>query len=142
MKRIITLTTTLILICLCTNGFADDLKKKIVGKWYNPYTYESTGEKKGFYFKKNGTCKALNVKSLDLKKWNIKDGKLMVEGFDLDEKIGKWGEYKTVEYIENVNSDSLYLLVSKKPYRIGFLYLSPKALKKKVVPFSGQFDGQ
>lgn len=140
MKRIITLATSLVLICLCTNGFADDLRKKIVGKWYNPYTYESTGEKKGFHFKKNGVCKALNIKTLDLKEWHIKDGKLMVKGLYLDEKTGKWEEYKTAEYIEQVNSDTLYVLTARKPYKIGFLYLSPKALKEKVTPFSGQFD--
>ena len=140
MKRTITLAVSLFLISLCTNGFADDLKKKVVGKWYNPYTYESTGEKKGFQFKKNGVCKALNVKTLDLKKWEIKDGNLIIKGFYLDEETGKWEKYKTSEYIEQVNSDTLYVLTEKKPYKIGFLYLSPKALKKKVIPFSGQFD--
>ena len=139
MKNVIISTISLILICLCTNGFADDLKKKIVGKWYNPYTYESTGEKKGFQFKKNGSCKALGVKGLDLKTWEIKDGYLIIKGLDKIEDSNKWGEYETSEYIEQVNNDTLYLIAEPK-LKIGFLYLSPKALKEKVTPFSGQFD--
>ena len=82
------------------------------------------------------------MKTLDLKKWEIKDGNLIIKGFYLDEETGKWEKYKTSEYIEQVNSDTLYVLTEKKPYKIGFLYLSPKALKKKVTPFSGQFDKQ
>ena len=139
MKRTITLAVSLFLICLCTNGFADDLKKKVVGKWYNPYTYESTGEKKGFQFKKNGACKALGIKGLKLKTWEIKDGYLIIKGIDKLDDSDKWEDYETSEYIEQVNSDTLYLIANPK-LKIGFLYMSPKALKKKVTPFSGQFD--
>lgn len=133
MKRIITLMASLVLICLCTNGFADDLKKKIVGKWYNPYTYESTGEKKGFQFKKNGSCKALGIKGLNLKMWEIKEGYLIIKGLEQLEDSGKWKNYETSEYIEQVNSDTLYVLTARKPYKIGFLYLSPKALKENII---------
>lgn len=52
MKKILTLALGVGLICICSNGFADDLRKKVVGRWYNPYTYASSGEMKGFQFKK------------------------------------------------------------------------------------------
>ncbi|MEG0796758.1 MAG: lipocalin family protein [Odoribacter sp.] len=125
-----------------TNGFADDLNKKVVGKWYNPYTYESTGEKKGFEFKKNGKCKALGVKTLDLRTWEVKDGRLVIKGFYLDKDGKTWEEYLTSERIEQVNTDTLYVITAEKPLKMGFLYLSPKALKKKVTPFSGQFQNE
>lgn len=41
--------------------------------------------------------------------------------------------------MKQVNNDTLYLIAEPK-LKIGFLYLSPKALKEKVTPFSGQFD--
>lgn len=131
MKNLIALTVFVALLSICTNGFADDLRKKIVGKWYNPYTYESTGEIKGFHFKKNGRCKAF-VKTLDLKKWYVKDSCLVIEGFYQDKETGKWEEYKTSDYIRKVNSDSLYLLTDRDPSRaFGFLYLNFKTLEKK-----------
>ena len=45
----------LILLCLaCGSDPQKEMEKKIVGEWCNPYTYESTGELKGFHFKKGG----------------------------------------------------------------------------------------
>lgn len=134
MKNIVVLISLVGLICICTNGFADDLNKKIVGKWYNPYTYASTGEKKGFHFKRNGVCKALGT-TLDLRKWHIKDGRLFIKGFYKDKETGKWEIYDTSEYIETLNSDSLFVLADPE-VRLGFLYMSPKALKKNVIPRS------
>lgn len=55
----------LILLCLaCGSDPQKEMEKKIVGEWCNPYTYESTGELKGFHFKKGGVCEAINIPSL------------------------------------------------------------------------------
>lgn len=134
MKTMIKLFLVIILICLYTNGFADDLKKKIVGKWYSPYNYEELGERVGFHFKKNGTCESTNTEILDLKKWDLKDGMLIIEGLCKDEKTGKWEKYRTEEELEKINRDTLLVVASREPVVIKFLYLSPKALKKKVTP--------
>ena len=41
----------LILLCLaCASDPQKGMEKKIIGEWCNPYTYESTGELKGFHF--------------------------------------------------------------------------------------------
>lgn len=136
MKKCIALMALAGLLCMYTNGWADDLRKKVVGKWYNPYTYESTGEMKGFHFKKNGKCKALGVKTLDLKTWEIKDGYLLIKGYYLTEDTNEWKDYETSERIEKVNADSLYVIAAEKPFKLGFLYLNPKTLKKKVKPSS------
>ena len=134
MKVTIKLFLAITLICLCTNGFADDLKKKIVGKWYSPYNYEELGEKVGFHFKKNGTCESTNKEVLDLRKWDLKDGKLIIEGLCKDEKTGRWEEYRTEEELEKVNNDTFLVVASREPVLIKFLYLSRKALKEKVTP--------
>ena len=43
----------LILLCLaCASDPQKGMEKKIIGEWCNPYTYESTGELKGFLLKK------------------------------------------------------------------------------------------
>ena len=130
------------LLCTYTNGFADDLNKKIVGKWYNPYTYESTGEMRGFEFKKNGKCKALGIKTLDLRTWEVKDGQLLIKGFYLDKDNKTWEEYSTSERIEQLNADTLYVVAAEKPFKMAFIYLNSKILKKKVTPFSGQFQNE
>lgn len=45
----------LTLLCLaCASDPQKEMEKKIIGEWCNPYTYESTGELKGFSFKKGG----------------------------------------------------------------------------------------
>lgn len=141
MKKLIVILSLFIgLLCIYTNGFADDLRKKVAGKWCNPYTYESTGKFKGFHLKKNGKCKAIGVADLKLESWEIKNGRLITRGTAFSEKEQKWKDYYTSERIELVNADSLYLIGAEQPYKIGFMYMSPKVLKKKVVPFSGQFD--
>lgn len=138
MKKCIVLMVSAILICVYTNGWAEDLHKKVVGKWYNPYTYESTGEMKGFHFKKNGKCKALGITTLDLRTWEVKDGCLRIKGFYLTKDGKEWKDYETSERIEKVNADSLYVIAAEKPFKMGFLYLNPKTLKKKVKPFSNE----
>ena len=65
----------LTLLCLaCASDPQKEMEKKIIGEWCNPYTYESTGELKGFSFKKGGVCEAINIPSLDLKTWSIQNG--------------------------------------------------------------------
>ncbi|MFR3330250.1 MAG: lipocalin family protein [Odoribacter splanchnicus] len=136
MRNCMVFIVFLILLCLSSSGKAEDLNKKVVGKWYNPYTYDSSGEMKGFWFKKNGKCKALGIKTLDLRTWEVKNGRLIIKGYSLTKDGKEWEDYETSERIEKVNSDSLYVIAAEKPFKMGFLYLTPKCLKKKVKPGS------
>ena len=64
----------LTLLCLaCASDPQKEMEKKIIGEWCNPYTYESTGELKGFSFKKGGVCEAINIPSLEYSKWLFVD---------------------------------------------------------------------
>lgn len=110
MKKL--LITVIALSCFAFSSYGQDkVEKQIIGKWCNPYTYESTGELKGFEFEKGGKCSAVNIPSLDLKTWKVdKDGYLIVEGFSKGED-GKMEVYKTRERISYVTSDSLELVV-------------------------------
>lgn len=119
--------------CFALNGYAQNLEKQIIGKWCNPYTYRSTGELKGFEFKKGGKCVAINVPSLDLRTWKIEDGYMIIEGFSKEDD-GKIEEYKTRERIGKINTDSLELVVNDGPPRLAFLYLNTKSIKKHVTP--------
>lgn len=120
--------------CFAFNSYAQEkVEKQIIGKWCNPYTYKSTGELKGFEFKKGGKCSAVNIPSLDLKTWKIEDGYMIIEGFSKEEN-GKTEVYKSRERIGNISSDSLELVVSDGPPRIAFLYLNMKSIKKLVTP--------
>lgn len=78
MKKL--LMTVMALSCFAFSSYGQKkVEKQIIGKWCNPYTYQSTGELKGFEFKKGGKCSAVNIPSLDLKTWKIdKDGYLIV----------------------------------------------------------------
>ncbi len=70
MKKL--LITAMALSCFAFSSYGQDkVEKQIIGKWCNPYTYKSTGELKGFEFKKGGKCSAINIPSLDLK--NLED---------------------------------------------------------------------
>ena len=120
----------LTLFCFaCASDPQKEMEKAIVGEWCNPYTYESTGELKGFNFKKGGECEAINIPSLDLKTWEIKDGFLIVKGFDITED-GTKEVYETKEKIGLLTRDSLCLVVQEASPRIAFLYLNAKTLKK------------
>lgn len=110
---------------------AQELEKQIIGKWCNPYTYKSSGELKGFEFKKGGKCEAINIPSLELKSWEIKDGKLIIKGLEVQED-GKKVPYETEERISKLNRDSLTLVVQEQNPRLEFLYLNTKVIKKKV----------
>ena len=133
MKKL--LITAIALSCFAFNSYAQNkLEKQIIGKWCNPYTYQSTGELKGFNFKKGGKCSAINVPSLDLKTWKIdKDGYLIIEGFSKEEN-GKIEEYKSRERISKLTSDSLEVVTNERKPRLVFLYLNMKSIKKLVTP--------
>ena len=120
MKKL--LMTVMVLSCFAFSSYGQKVEKQIIGKWCNPYTYESTGELKGFEFKKGGKCSAINVPSLDLRTWKIDNGYLIIEG------------YKTRERIGYVTSDSLELVVQEAQPRLAFLYLNMKSIKKLVTP--------
>lgn len=49
---------------------------------------------KGFNFKKGGVCESINIPSLELKSWEIKDGYLIVKGLEVTED-GNKTEYAT-----------------------------------------------
>ena len=53
MKKL--LTVIMALACFALTSYAQkNVEKQLIGKWCNPYTYQSTGELKGFHFQKNG----------------------------------------------------------------------------------------
>ena len=128
MKKLLYVALTLFCFA-CDSDPQKEMEKAIVGEWCNPYTYESTGELKGFNFKKGGECEAINIPSLDLKTWEIKDGFLIVKGFDITED-GTKEVYETKEKIGLLTRDSLCLVVQEASPRIAFLYLNAKTLKK------------
>lgn len=133
MKKL--LITAMALSCFAFSSYGQDkVEKQIIGKWCNPYTYKSTGELKGFEFKKGGKCSAVNIPSLDLKTWKIdKDGYLIIEGFSKEDD-GRTEVYKTRERIGKLTSDSLELVSSEGSPRLAFLYLNTKSIKKLVTP--------
>ena len=122
MKKL--LMTVMALSCFAFSSYGQKkVEKQIIGKWCNPYTYQSTGELKGFEFKKGGKCSAVNIPSLD--------GYLIVEGFSKGED-GKVEVYKTRERIGYITPDSLELVAQDGPPRLAFLYLNTKSIKKLV----------
>ena len=132
MKKL--LMTVMVLSCFAFSSYGQKVEKQIIGKWCNPYTYKSTGELKGFEFKKGGKCSAINIPSLDLKTWKIdKDGYLIIEGFSKEDD-GKVEVYKTRERIGYLTSDSLQLIVNEGTPRLAFLYLNTKSIKELVTP--------
>ncbi|MFR7810738.1 MAG: lipocalin family protein, partial [Butyricimonas faecihominis] len=95
MKKLLCISLILFVFA-CASDPQKEMEKAIVGEWCNPYTYQSTGELKGFNFKKGGVCEAINIPSLELKSWEIKDGYLIVKGFEVTED-GSKTEYATKE---------------------------------------------
>ena len=89
----------ILIFCACSSNPQKEMEKKLIGEWCNPYTYQSTGELKGFNFKKDGVCEAINIPSLDLKTWEIKDGYLIIKGTSIEED-GSKEAYETKEKIE------------------------------------------
>ena len=75
MKKLLCISLILFAFA-CASDPQKEMEKAIVGEWCNPYTYQSTGELKGFNFKKGGVCESINIPSLELKSWEIKDGYL------------------------------------------------------------------
>lgn len=117
----------------CNSSKEKSIEEKLVGQWCNPFTYQSTGELKGFDLKKGGKCAAINIPSLKLKSWKVDEqGYLIIEGMDQEED-GSWNEYNRREYIALLNSDSLRLVVNEE-LKLGFLYLNTKVIKQRVTP--------
>lgn len=132
MKNLIYIGLTL--LCMsCATDPQKEMEKKLLGEWCNPYTYQSTGELKGFRFKKGGVCEGINIPTLDLKTWEIQEGYLIIKGESIEED-GTREEYLTKEKINQLNADSLSLLVTAGPPRIAFLYLNTKVIKDRVTP--------
>ena len=86
---------------------------------------------KGFNFKKGGVCESINIPSLELKSWEIKDGYLIVKGLEVTED-GSKTEYATKEKIGQLTTDSLCLVVQEANPRLAFLYLNSKVIKERV----------
>lgn len=119
------------LVCCAFTTADKDLGKQIIGKWCNPYTYQSSGEIKGFNFKKGGKCEAINVPSLDLKNWKIENGKLIITGFSIEDD-GSRVEYRSEERISKISGDSLLVIAQEKNPRLEFLYVRPEVAKAKI----------
>ena len=119
----------ILLAFACASDPQKEMEKTIVGEWCNPYTYQSTGELKGFHFKKGGDCEAINIPSLELKSWEIKAGYLIVKGQEVAED-GTKEVYETKERIGLLTRDSLSLVVQEANPRLAFLYINAKKLKK------------
>ena len=117
----------ILLAFACASDPQKEMEKTIVGEWCNPYTYQSTGELKGFHFKKGGDCEAINIPSLELKSWEIKDGYLIVKGQEVAED-GTKEVYETKERIGLLTRDSLSLVVQEANPRLAFLYINAKKL--------------
>ena len=115
----------ILLAFACASDPQKEMEKTIVGEWCNPYTYQSTGELKGFHFKKGGDCEAINIPSLELKSWEIKDGYLIVKGQEVAED-GTKEVYETKERIGLLTRDSLSLVVQEANPRLAFLYINAK----------------
>lgn len=127
-----------LLLCLlfvaCNETQQEKLGKKIIGEWCNPYTYQSTGELKGFNFKKGGKCEAINVPTLQLKSWEIEEGGyLIIKGIDIA-KDGTTSPYETRERIATLNQDTLCLVSREETPRIAFIYLNKKVIEQRITP--------
>lgn len=107
-----------------------DPQKLIIGSWVNPYTYESTGEFKGFKFDKGGKCSAINIPSLELESWEIVNDRLLIKGIDIDIETGERSVYSTSEPIDLLNADTLMLVAIETP-RSCFMYINQKNFDKK-----------
>lgn len=133
MKNLLYLTLCLLFVA-CTETQQEKLGKKLVGEWCNPYTYASTGELKGFNFKKGGVCEAINIPSLELKSWEIEEGGyLIIKGAEVD-KDGTTSPYETRERIATLNQDTLCLVTREENPRLAFIYLNTKVIKERVTP--------
>lgn len=125
------LVTLALFFAFFTTSSTPDYNKLIIGKWCNPYTYESSGEIKGFNFKKGGKCESINIPTLDLKTWEIVDGKLVITGFYIDEN-GTRSDYRTEERIETLTKNELVVIAKEKNPKLVFRYVPVKGVKKST----------
>ena len=120
MKKLLCISLILFAFA-CASDPQIEREKTIVWECCNPYTYQSTGELKGFHFKKGGDCEAINIPSLELKSWEIKDGYLIVKGQEVAED-GTKEVYETKEKIDLLSPDTLSLVARESNPRLIFLY--------------------
>lgn len=132
MKKILMLSFVAAVVVAVFSGCSEttDPQKLIIGSWVNPYTYESTGEFKGFKFEKGGKCSAINIPSLELESWEIVDNRLKIKGIDIDVETGERSEYSTSEPIDLLNRDTLRVVAIENP-RSCFVYINQKNFEKK-----------
>ena len=125
--KLLLVVALLFSIFTTSETLAQDNNKLIRGKWY-PSRSES-GEKKGFNFKKGGKCKAINIPSLDLKNWEIKDGVLITTGFEIAED-GTRSEYRDEEKIEKLTKNEFVVVAREACPKLVFRYVRISELKK------------
>ena len=130
MKKMKTKLTLFCLGCALAScgGNINTPENNIIGEWINPYNYE-TGDIKGFNLKKGGEASTLNIPSLDIRSWEMKDSALIKRGYEITEN-GDRIPYEISEKILYLSKDSLRLEISKTPPRITFLFVKKSFLDK------------
>lgn len=113
-----------------SSNVSKDLNHDILGEWCNPYTYQSSGEIKGYEFKKGGKINFMGVKATRLENWSIENDQLTIKGKKLDDNGAVVGDYITVERIEILNKDTLQLVAKEEAPRLVFIYVRPSVAKK------------
>ena len=130
MRRALSVLFLGLMMASCNNTSLNEAEKQLVGQWFNPYTYESTGELKGFDFKKDGTCEMVGVPSIKLDTWKVQGDTLIVQGKELDKDGSTWSDYYTAERIDYMNNDSLRVVAQERPFKLTFLYMKLDCIKK------------
>lgn len=132
MKKILSMMLLGLMMASCNTQPMNETEAKLIGQWYNPYSYKNAGELKGFDFKKNGECVSIGVEGLELSTWEVKDDTLFIKGKELDKDGKTWIDYSTKERIEKLNDDSLRVVAQEKPFKLSFLYMKLESMKKIV----------
>ena len=121
-----------LMVASCNTKPVNETEAKIVGQWYNPYSYKNGGDLKGFDFKKDGKCESIGVDGLKLDTWEIKGDTLCINGQELDQDGKTWIKYASKERIDKLNSDSLRVVAQEKPFKLTFLYMRLESIKKAI----------
>lgn len=132
MKKILSLMLMGLMVASCNTNSLNETEKKLVGQWYNPFTYQNSGELKGFDFQKDGKCVSLGVDVLKLDTWEVKGDTLCIYGKELDKDSNTWVDYTDKQRIDKLNNDSLRVVAQEKPFKLTFLYMKLESIKKAV----------
>ena len=116
----------------CNTKPVNETEDKLIGQWYNPFSYKNGGDLKGFDFQKDGKCSAIGVEGLKLDTWTLKGDTLCIKGKELDNDGKTWIEYSSAERIDKLNDDSLRVIAQEKPFQLTFLYMRLESMKKKI----------